>query len=87
MIVYFITGSFMLIDGKDFTLKDKWETKSAPMGYDFWYQPRHNVMISSEWGAPHAFKKKFEMKDVKKGLYLLHNISSYNLILYIDYRF
>ena len=20
--------------------------------YDFWYQPRHNVMVSSEWAAP-----------------------------------
>ena len=25
--------------------------------YDFWYQPRLNVMVSSEWGAPSAFTK------------------------------
>ena len=22
--------------------------------YDFWYQPRHNVMVSSEWAAPNT---------------------------------
>ena len=26
-----------------------------PFGYDFWYQPRHNVMVSSEWAAPNTF--------------------------------
>ena len=25
--------------------------------YDFWYQPRHNVLISSQWGAPKKFTK------------------------------
>ena len=58
----------MLIDGKDFKLKEKWEKgKSAPFGYDFWYQPRHNVMISSEWGAPSVFKKGFDGEHVKQG--------------------
>ena len=37
------------------------------MGYDFWYQPRHNVMISSEWGAPSAFTKGFNPEDVAAG--------------------
>ena len=23
--------------------------------YDFWYQPRHNVMVSSEWAAPKTY--------------------------------
>lgn len=30
--------------------------KSAKFGYDFWYQPYHDVLISSEWGAPRSFK-------------------------------
>lgn len=43
-------------------------------GYDFWYQPRHETMISTSWGAPAAFTKGFDLKDVSDGLYgkLLH---------------
>ena len=37
------------------------------MGYDFWYQPRHNVMISSEWGAPNCFTNGFKVEDVAAG--------------------
>ena len=37
--------------------------------YDFWYQPFHNVMISTEWGAPSAFKKQFDPADVEAGRY------------------
>uniref|UniRef100_A0A3P8T1I8 Methanethiol oxidase n=1 Tax=Amphiprion percula TaxID=161767 RepID=A0A3P8T1I8_AMPPE len=33
---------------------------AAPFGYDFWYQPRHNVMISTEWGAPKALVNGFD---------------------------
>ena len=37
--------------------------------YDFWYQPRHNVMVSSEWGAPNTIKAGFKLDDVKAGKY------------------
>src|SRR6218665_1697684 len=37
------------------------------MGYDFWYQPRHNVMISTEWGAPWAIKTGFNPEHVAQG--------------------
>jgi selenium-binding protein 1 len=37
--------------------------------YDFWYQPRHNVMISSEWGAPNTVSQGFKIDDVKAGKY------------------
>ncbi len=37
--------------------------------YDFWYQPRHNVMVSSEWGAPRTVSKGFNLKDVEAGKY------------------
>ena len=58
----------MLIDGKDFTLKGNWETcEPAPFGYDFWYQPRHNVMISTEWGDWWAIKTGFHPEHVDKG--------------------
>jgi len=37
------------------------------MGYDFWYQPLHNVMISTEWGVPKALTKGFKIEDVQTG--------------------
>ena len=38
-------------------VKGRWSDETTEYGYDFWYQPKHNVMISTEWGAPCAFKK------------------------------
>lgn len=62
-------GGFVILDGKTFDVKGRWEGKnmSAPMGYDFWYQPRHNVMVSSEWGTPSALTKGFKVEDVAAG--------------------
>ena len=62
-------GGFFLLDGETFDVVGNWEKEGEelPFGYDFWYQPRHNVMISSEWGAPNAFKKGFNPEDVKNG--------------------
>jgi len=63
-------GNFILLDGKTFDIKSIWsKTSNAKFGYDFWYQPRHNVMISSEWGAPLAFRNGFNLKDVEEGKY------------------
>jgi len=42
------------------------------MGYDFWYQPLHNVMISTEWGVPKALTKGFKIEDVQTGKESLH---------------
>ena len=64
-----LSGGFILLDGETFEVKGKWENdeKAAPFGYDFWYQPRHNVMISTEWGAPSAFLRGFHLDDVTAG--------------------
>ena len=40
--------------------------------YDFWYQPRHNVMVSSEWAAPSTTRPGFKLDDVKAGKYGHH---------------
>ena len=42
---------------KDFEIVGRWENSMGdiPFSYDFWYQPRHNVMVSSEWAAPNTF--------------------------------
>jgi len=61
-------GSFLLLD-HNFKIKGRWENKPAYMGYDFWYQPRFNVMVSTEWGAPKAFRDGFNPKHVEEGLY------------------
>jgi len=54
-------GDFVLIDGKTFKVKGTFtKGKLAKFGYDFWYQPYHDVMISTEWGVPRYFKKGFE---------------------------
>ena len=67
-LVLFV-GGFLLLDGETFDVTGKWESddSTCPFGYDFWYQPRHNVMVSSEWGAPNAFMKGFDLEDLKSG--------------------
>jgi selenium-binding protein 1 len=63
-------GGFLLVD-QDFQLVGRWEPPASGMqfNYDFWYQPRRNVMISSEWAAPNTFRGGFDLKDVEAGKY------------------
>ena len=51
---------------KDFEIKGRWENSMGdiPFSYDFWYQPRHNVMVSSEWAAPNTFMPGFDLEEV-----------------------
>ena len=51
---------------KDFEIVGRWENSMGdiPFGYDFWYQPRHNVMVSSEWAAPNTFMPGFDLEEV-----------------------
>lgn len=63
-------GGFFILEGGTFKMLPavyKSECQYADFGYDYWYQPRHNVMISSQWGAPSAFKKGFDVKDIAAG--------------------
>lgn len=62
-----VPGNFAIIDGKDFTVKGKWTDFDTPFGYDFWYQPRLDVMISSEWGFPNHIRKGLSIDDVASG--------------------
>jgi methanethiol oxidase len=39
------------------------------MNYDFWYQPRKNVLVSSEFGEPNAYEGGFDPADVEAGRY------------------
>lgn len=58
-------GEFILIDSNDWEVKGLWTKgeKKAKFGYDFWYQPYWDIMVSSEWGAPKSFKKGFSPED------------------------
>jgi selenium-binding protein 1 len=63
-------GGFMMLD-KNFEIAGRWTEDTGPMkfNYDFWYQPRHNVMVSSEWGAPNTVSKGFNPAEVAEGKY------------------
>lgn len=58
-------GGLLLIDENQ-RIKGRWDVgnKFADFHYDFWYQPKHNVLISSEWGEPNAFKGGFDPSQV-----------------------
>lgn len=65
-------GDFLLIDSKTLEVTGTWTkgNKIAKFGYDFWYQPYHDVMFSTEWGAPKRFKTGFHPEDLSdKSLY------------------
>ncbi|MBI1385522.1 MAG: selenium-binding protein [Rhizobiales bacterium] len=63
-------GGFLHLD-QDFNILGRWENGIEGMkyNYDFWYQPRHNMMVSSEWAAPKTFMPGFDLDDVSKGKY------------------
>ncbi len=63
-------GGFLHLD-KNFDIVGRWENDITGMkyNYDFWYQPRHNMMVSSEWGAPNTFLPGFDLDDVAQGNY------------------
>jgi selenium-binding protein 1 len=64
-------GGFAVLDAKTFEVKGRWENggDKPPLNYDFWYQPRKNVLISSEFGEPNAFEPGFSLDDVGAGRY------------------
>jgi selenium-binding protein 1 len=63
-------GGFLLLD-QDFEIVGRWEksTDGMQFNYDFWYQPRLNVMVSSEWAAPNTVAPGFKLEDVEAGRY------------------
>ncbi|XP_050295060.1 methanethiol oxidase isoform X2 [Anthonomus grandis grandis] len=57
-------SEFVLVDSTNFTVKGTWvQGEGAKFNYDFWYQPYHDVMVSSEWGAPRVWKKGFSASE------------------------
>jgi selenium-binding protein 1 len=64
-------GGFAVLDAQNFEVKGRWEngTERPPMNYDFWYQPRKNVLASSEFGEPNAYEGGFDPAHVGAGRY------------------
>jgi selenium-binding protein 1 len=64
-------GGFAVLDAKTFEIKGRWEngTETPKFNYDFWYQPRKNALISSEFGEPNAYEPGFNLDDVPAGRY------------------
>jgi selenium-binding protein 1 len=64
-------GGFAVIDAKTFKLKGRWENGGGrpSLNYDFWYQPRQGVLVSSEFGEPNAYEGGFDIDDVGAGRY------------------
>ncbi|MDT2034041.1 MAG: selenium-binding family protein [Planktomarina sp.] len=58
-------GGYLQLN-KDFEIVGRWENSmgNIKFGYDFWYQPRHNVMVSSEWASPNTFMPGFDLEEV-----------------------
>ncbi|MEY7850721.1 selenium-binding protein SBP56-related protein [Natrarchaeobius sp. A-rgal3] len=64
-----LPGGFLLLD-ENFDVVGRWdEPGDIEMNYDFWYQPRRNVMVSSEWAAPETYQPGFDLEDVEAGNY------------------
>ena len=66
-----LPGGLAVIDARDFSVVGQWaqDRGDQQFMYDFWYQPRQNTLISSEWGAPNTFKDGFDPADVGAGKY------------------
>ncbi len=64
-------GGFAVLDASTFDVLGRWEHDKGDMefAYDFWYQPRKNFMLSSEWAAPNTFGPGFNLEDVAAGKY------------------
>jgi selenium-binding protein 1 len=64
-------GGFAVLDARTFELKGRWENSGEPppFNYDFWYQPRKNTLVSSEFGEPNAYEPGFDLADVQAGRY------------------
>ncbi|NXQ20109.1 SBP1 oxidase, partial [Peucedramus taeniatus] len=64
-------GGFVVLDGETFELKGNWESEceAPPTGCDFWYQARHNVLVSSAGAVPRVAGRGFNPDDLKKGVF------------------
>jgi selenium-binding protein 1 len=64
-----LPGGFLELND-DFEIEGRWDPAGEiDFNYDYWYQPRHDVMVSSEWAAPETYQPGFDLEDVEAGKY------------------
>jgi selenium-binding protein 1 len=64
-----LPGGFLELND-DFEVEGRWDPPGEiEMNYDYWYQPRQNVMLSTEWAAPKTYYPGFDLDDVEDGKY------------------
>lgn len=56
-------GSLLLLDGTTFQPIKVWNDQPVSFGYDFWYQPKFDVLVSTEWTSPRSYKSGFDMTN------------------------
>ena len=63
------SGGFAVLDARTFELKGRWENggELPPLNYDFRYQPRKDVLGSSEFGEPNAYEPGFDNGGARSG--------------------
>lgn len=58
-----LPAGFVLLDHETFEVKGAWEKLGADetidYGYDFWYQPHFDVLVSTSWGSPEVIFNGF----------------------------
>nr|XP_060614586.1 methanethiol oxidase-like [Anolis sagrei ordinatus] len=85
-----ITGGLLLLDPETWEVKGTWECpEDGPIQMcDFWFQPRHNVLISTQSGEPKFYHNGFKMDNLGKGRYgrYLHvwDLTTHRLLQSID---
>ncbi|XP_067328436.1 methanethiol oxidase-like [Anolis sagrei] len=73
-------GGLLVVDSETWEVKGTWESpEDGPIEiFDFWFQPRHNVLITTEGGQPKFFVNTFDPDNLRKGRYG-HQINVWDL--------
>ncbi|CAD6186619.1 unnamed protein product [Caenorhabditis auriculariae] len=58
-------GDFVLLDRHTWEVRKKNDSEFSSFGGDFALQPRHNLLISCEWGHPRLFRNGFTNSDLE----------------------
>ncbi|XP_070622814.1 methanethiol oxidase-like isoform X2 [Erythrolamprus reginae] len=64
-------GTFILVDTETWEVKGTWNRPGdePPLGYDFWYKPRHNVLFSTEGVIPKFLEEGLNPEFQGKGIF------------------
>lgn len=78
-------GSFLTIDSTTLETTGLWSKDAAGFGYDFWYQPYHDILISSEWAAPRVLKDHLPFENMTPGTVAsLNPTESFTLLVHFN---